>query len=963
MRRMEQTIFALLAGAWLTAAIPLHAADWPQWRFDANRSAATEESCADNPAQLWHLPLAYPDPAYDHQYRMCADITYAPVAAHGLVFIPSNVADQVLACDLKTGRTVWRYIADGPVRMAPACIGETVCFGSDDGYLYAVAARTGELRWKVRGAPDHLPDSRLLVNGRLCSRWPVRGAPVIHGNAVFFGAGVWPEEGVHVSAVDVRTGELLWRSDKLSYIKNGMSDHGQAYDLSLPPQGYPAVLDGKLAVTSGRSLAAWFDLKTGSMEPYTCFYVKTSPPRGTWFVAGTGGYWFQGGHWFGTRPDSAPLLPEALKDAKSPLYWSRDNHANERYVMKERPFLGGDAIGGFGSENYYSEPVLTETTAYASEFASERKYFVLRGHTHVSIPTYDRIVARDLANPRWTSETQIHVRYNRQKVKMPRLVFPIQWELECPLKVLAKGGNRLYAGGKDTVAAIHIPSPGETPKIVWQRSVSGTPVNALIADETLVVTTHTGHVYAFGAGDPQPSPVASTTPEPGPYASPRGGFALLLGWGDGQRAKQLATDEDCRVVVFEADPAIAAEARNRLAEQGLYGRRIQVLNASIRDSHLTPHWANRLVINDLDSHGTDEEVLSAALDTLRPFTGRLELRSDVRQRAVLEGLLAKRKGYALHKDGETLLVHRPSAPDGADDWTHEPGGPENAFASSDRLVKWPLGLLWYSGDIDRYFTPATHFQHERNPYPLVSDGRMFLITGHYLHAVDIYTGMYLWKTEMPRTPWIETYYFDTRYYGRPTERHCALAHDLFYAVTGDKINAYDTATGELRTEIEVPARFHDVISGTRKTQEYQAQGHRGRIRPVPPWSEVRLHDDLLMAVFGKHLAALDRHSGDLRWSRESTRQTTAYAVGQETLYGVDFDLPARDRTGVEARSRLLFALDPATGRTLWETPVTSNPSPTSPPEKQRPASLAARCRARRGLQRETPASRAERQWQ
>ena len=931
MTRILRPILTLLVGAWVSS---LHAADWPQWRFDANRSAATEESCMDNPSQLWHLALPYPDPAYDHQYRMCADITYAPVAAHGLVFIPSNVADQVLACDLKTGRTAWRHITDGPVRMAPACVGDMVCFGSDDGCLYAVAARSGELRWKVRGAPEHLPDSRLLVNGRLCSRWPVRGAPVIHGNTVFFGAGVWPEEGVYVSAVDVRTGNLLWRSDKLSYIKNGMSDHGQAYDLSLPPQGYPAVLDGKLAVTSGRSLAAWFDLESGELEPYTCFYVKTNPPRGTWFAAGISSYWIQGGHWFGTRPDSGPPLPEALKDSESPLYWSREKHDNEWYVMQQRPFLGGDAIGGFGSENYYSEPVLTETTAYASEFASEREYFVPRGHTHVFFPTYDRIVARDLVNPKWTSETHWPVRLQRKPVKMRRLVFPIKWELECPLKVLAKGGNRIYAGGQDTVAAIRIPSHGETPKIVWQRSVSGIPVNALIADGTLVVTTHTGDVYAFGAGKTQPTLFSSPASESkhGPYASPRGGFALLLGWGDGQRAKQLATAKDCRVVVLEADSSIAAEARNRLAEQGLYGRKIQVLHASLSDLHLTPHWANQVFINDLGGHGSAEAVLSSVLDTLRPFTGRLEWRADDLQRAVLERLLAKRTGYALEQNGGTMLVRRLNAPEGADDWTHEPSGPENAFASSDRLVKWPLGLLWYSGDIDRYFTPATHFQHERNPYPLVIDGRMFLITGHYIHAVDVYTGMYLWKTEMPRTPWIETYYFDTRYYGRATERHCALARDLFYAVIGDKINAYDTATGELRVEIEVPARFRAAVADTQKTQDYKAQGHRGRIRPVPPWSEVRLHHDLLMAVFDKHLAALDRHTGDLRWSRESTLESTAYAIGQGTLYGVDYDLPKRDGKGDGVCSRLLFALDPATGRTLWKTPVTSRPGPASPPK-------------------------------
>lgn len=928
MRQIVRHILALLAGVHLSS---VYAADWPQWRFDANRSAATEESCADNPSQLWHLALCYPDPAYDHQYRMCADITYAPVAARGLVFIPSNVSDQVLACDLKTGRTVWRYSTDGPVRMAPACIGDTVCFGSDDGYLYALAARTGQLRWKVRGAPDHLPDSRLLVNGRLCSRWPVRGAPVIHGSAVFFGAGIWPEEGVYVCAVDARTGKILWRSDRMSYINNGMSDHGQAYDLSLPPQGYPAVLDGKLAVTSGRSLAAWFDLETGELEPYTCFYVKTNPPRGTWFVAGIGSYWIQGGHWFGTRPDAAPPLPETLHDCKSPLFWSRVKHENEQYVLKERPFLGGDVIGGFHNENYYSEPVLTETTAYASEFASESQYFVPRGHTHVFFPTYDRIVARDLTNPTWTSETHIHVGYRSQKVKMPRLVFPIKWKLDCPWKVLAKGGKRLYAGGQDTVAAIRIPSPGETPEIVWKRTVSGIPVNALIADETLIVATHSGHVYAFGAGDAQPMVEVASTAEPGPYRSPRGGFALLLGWGDGQKARQLATEDDCRVVVFEADRTVAEQASSRLAEEGLYGRRIQVLNASISDLHLTPHWANRVFINDVDSHGTNEEVLSMVLDTLRPFTGRLELSADHRLRAVLERLVAKRTGYTLDRNGDALLVRRRNAPEGADDWTHEAGGPENAFASSDRLVKWPLGLLWYSGDIDRYFTPATHFQHERNPYPLVSDGRMFLITGHYLHAVDIYTGMYLWKTEMPHTPWIETYYFDTRYYGRATERHCALAHDLFYAVTGEKINAYDTASGELRVEIAVPAQFHAAVAETQKTLDYSAQGHRGTIRPVPPWSEVRLHGDLLLAVFGKHLAAMDRHSGDLRWSRESTRQTTAYAVGGETLYGVDYDMPARTGGDQGSNTALLFALDPATGRVAWETTVSYLPAPEHTP--------------------------------
>ena len=154
--------------------------DWPQWRFDSNRSGATDEPGPQNANLLWSKALPQPDPAYDHQYRMCADVTYAPIAAEGLVFVPSNVTDQIMALDMETGAVRWRYVVEGPVRFAPVYVDGKVCFASDDGYLVCVRALSGEVLWKVRGAPERLPDSRLLVNGKLCSRWPVRGADGDH---------------------------------------------------------------------------------------------------------------------------------------------------------------------------------------------------------------------------------------------------------------------------------------------------------------------------------------------------------------------------------------------------------------------------------------------------------------------------------------------------------------------------------------------------------------------------------------------------------------------------------------------------------------------------------------------------------------------------------------------------------------------------------------------------------------
>ena len=927
----------LLIGTLLLLPPSADAGDWPQWRSDAIRSGATDQPGPSRAELLWSKSLPYPDPAYDHQFRMCADLTYAPIAAEGLVFVPSNVTDEVIACDLETGKIRWRYVTEGPVRFAPVYADGSVYFGSDDGYLYCVAADDGVLKWRVSGAPDTLPDSRALVGGRLCSRWPVRGAPVAGDGLISFGAGIWPEEGVYVCTVEAETGQVVWRSDKMSYIKDGMSDHGQPYDLSLPPQGYLSLIDGKLAVPSGRSLAAWFDPAGGEMEPYTCFYVKHNPPRGTWYLSGVGQYWVQGGNWFGTRADAMPPLPEELKDAKQAIFWSKDTPENELYVIKNRPFLRADTYL-LHPENLYSEPVLTETTMYGSEFVDEEKYLVPRGCTHVALSQYDRIAARDLTRPRWGSTEHNHIAYGGRKVTLLKLEFPLLWELQSPLKVLIKAGKHLYAGGRNTIAAVSIPERGGEPRVDWQTEIDGTPVNALVADEKLVVVTENGNLYCFGSGTGrEPGEIAPARAKDGPYGSPPAGYALLLGYGDGARARELAAGGRYRVVVVEPDAQVAAKAKTALAQDGLYGRAVQVIHGDPGGMQLTPYWASLVVIESLDAFDSPERTLSVALDVLRPFTGTLHLSKADRYTELLKRLLADRTGYAMKLDPAGAVVRRQSAPEGADDWTHESGGPENCYASSDRLVKWPLGMLWYSGDVDRYFTPATHFQHERNPYPLVVDGRMFIITGAKLHAVDIYTGSYLWQVEMPATPWVNSRFFDSRVYGRPTERNCVAAKDWVYTVLGNTINAYNVASGKLEKVLDVPPPLRDQAEAEiHQPRNMNYHGQSFLMQGAPQWTEVRLFGDLLITMLGQNLTAIDRHSGELRWTRPTTLETTTYALSEDTLFGLDCNLPEAGRRGaVEQNAGLLFALDPVSGEIAWQKSFAYNPLPNQNVENAR----------------------------
>ncbi len=923
--------------------------DWPQWRYDANRSGASD---FDGPAKgqlLWTLDLGRPDPAYDHQYRMCADVTYAPIAAEGLLFVPSNAADNVTAYNLMTGAMAWRFVAGGPVRFAAVYRNGRVYFGSDDGHLYCVTAGDGRMVWKVRGVPSNIPDAWMLVNGRMSSRWPLRGAPVEVDGVIYFGVGIWPEEGVYVCAVDAETGKVLWRSDSMSYVKDGMSDHGVAYDLSLPPQGYLAFIDGKVAVPSGRTLAAWFDPATGKMEPYTSFYVKTNPPRGTWSIFGVGQFSVQGGNWFATRADAKPPLPAEMKDVTSPLYWSKQTPENELYVIKNRPYLRGDTYQVAG-ENFYTEPILTKSALYESEFESEGSYIIPRGHTHVKRHVYDKIVARDLTRPEWTTVMKRHFAYAKKNLPTPRLEFPVLWELKSPLKVLAKAGRFLYAGGENTLAAIAIPEAGEKPTVVWQAKVNGYPVNALIADGVLAVVTDTGSIHCFGKGPPSASIPAQSANAP----MPSDGYVLQLGWGSEESIRALADDEGSRVIVIEGDKEVAAAARESLSKDGVYGRRIQILEGDIRDLRLAPYWASQVIFGS--SKALDDnprETLKAALKTLRPYTGKLLLPFGDAYADLLTDLVKAESNYAVSRGKGQVRAFRKGPPTGSADWTHEMAGADNSFAGADSLVQWPLGTLWYSGDIDRFFTPATHFQHERNPHPLVAQGRMFLITGHFLHCIDIYTGSYLWKTELPFTPWVRTWYFDSRSAGRPTERSYVASDDRVYVVTGKEIHAYDTVTGKEEKVIGIPETFRAAIySGPMapETIRYKEKGvpigwkeEDYQIQTAPEWTGVRLFGDLLFATLGPNLVALDRRSGELQWSRKSSSDLTVFAIGDERLFGLDFQMPPDPKRGpvsADTTARL-FAVNPQTGETMWERETEYGPQKSILPKIPNPWNLPA----------------------
>ena len=167
-------LLAVLACPFVVTA-PASDTDWPMWRHDANRSAA---SPVELPAQLhlqWKRELPAPRPAFPYDNRLCFDISYEPVVMGKTMFVPSMVTDSVTALDTDTGAEKWKFYADGPVRFAPVAWKGKVYFVSDDGHLYCLHAGTGALLWTFTPVPQAARDQKLLGHERLISRWPARG--------------------------------------------------------------------------------------------------------------------------------------------------------------------------------------------------------------------------------------------------------------------------------------------------------------------------------------------------------------------------------------------------------------------------------------------------------------------------------------------------------------------------------------------------------------------------------------------------------------------------------------------------------------------------------------------------------------------------------------------------------------------------------------------------------------------
>jgi hypothetical protein len=131
-----------------------------------------------------------------------------PVAVSDRLYVGSTDANQVHCLDAATGKTIWTFVADGPVNSPPTWHEGRLLFGTRAGSLYALTARDGRMAWRFRAAPSA---ARLVAFGRLESPWPLDGSPLVLDGKVYCVAGrsMHLDSGLFAYAVDLNTGRFL----------------------------------------------------------------------------------------------------------------------------------------------------------------------------------------------------------------------------------------------------------------------------------------------------------------------------------------------------------------------------------------------------------------------------------------------------------------------------------------------------------------------------------------------------------------------------------------------------------------------------------------------------------------------------------------------------------------------------------------------------------------------------------
>ncbi len=870
-----------------------NAGDWPMWRYDAGRTAASPETLPDNLQLLWTRAGTPRVQAWDDPLNldlMTYDRLFEPIVMNGRMFVGHSDSDKLSAIDVNTGKELWTVYADASVRLPPAGWNGAVYFTSDDGRLYCVDAETGAIRWQFAGAPG---PRKVVGNLRLISAWPARGGVVIRDGKVYFASSIWPFMGVFIYSLDAETGTVEWVNDSAgsTYIKQ---PHSAPSFAGVGPQGALVATKDDLIVPGGRSVPAVFNRKTGELR---------------YFELNAGGK--SSGGSFVAADDSVFYVHTRMKGVRE----FNLSKGEKTAFQPNEPVLHGNMV--------YSAETTKEGSPVIRAYDAERAvvWEVAADGRGDLILAGDKLYA---AGPVGLSAVKLPSANSENK---PAVVWSTRTDGQ--IERLLAANEKLFAVTLDGEIRAFGDLSSAAPSDTASR-VATIREPLPIADEQSQLARH-----LLAAGDAQ-------------------GFSLWFGAADEKVIDAIAAQSPfVQLAIVDQDAERVAMLRRRLDTAGLLGR-VTAHQGSVVSFDASPYLSHMIFVgSDLaPTLVADLASLAKAYESVRPYGGVLQFlatgadRQKLADQITAAGLEKAEVAIMDH----SVVVRRIGALPGSADWTHLHGDIGNTRKSNDSRVKLPLGVLWFGGSSNLDVLP----RHGHGPPQQVVDGRLFIQGINKLSARDVYTGRVLWMRDFKDLGTYDVYYDET-YKDTPLDPaynqvHIpgANARGTNYVVTSDRIYilegavclVLDPATGETLQTIELPQEdpqnpqewsyigvYEDVLIGGLGFAKY-----RDRLNLSFEEEDEKAKGN--KAGFGSKsfdragslaLVGFDRISGKQLWKVDARHSfwNNAIVAGRGKVYCLDRNPRIVEeklaRRGIPAPATYrLLALDAHTGEAKWQ---------------------------------------------
>ncbi len=874
-RNVVFIVFSHVAVACWGSALRATAEDGKQvdgFRGDARRAGVVLEKAWMLPLRkVWERDADVSQPAWpERSDKLSFDWYPVPVIDGERAYIGSSLRGAVDAFDLATGKCLWTCYADGPVRFAPLVVGDRVYFVSDDGRLYCVSAKQGNVIWSRFGGPS---GRIVLGNEHYISAWPARGAPVYHDGTVYFAAGIWPWMGIFIHAVDAESGEVVWTNSGEG-AKYTVQQHNSPAFAGIAPQGYLATDGRTLIVPGGLTVPGLFDLETGDLLHFDPSKRNLGKDAGgydvvvgsNWYINHGGCYDLETG-----RPVARLACDIMTADAVYTVEKGNLVSRGRELAIVERQVR--DRKGKLRLSKVETLPV-----NWSIELPrGSTKLLAVAGNMFLlAIGERAVIVERD----------------------DDELV--VCWEYDC-------GGAVTWAdcrGGWLTVAT-------EAGKVVVFSA----------GDVKVDAARHSG-------SDEQPGTLSQESAMKLPRFSSSEreapGFGLVVGGLSPKSVRALLQQSRLHWTLLVSDRRSADRLRSRLDRHELLGERLSVRVWGERDV-VPPYTARTILIVDSNVIATETRA-GQIVQAVRPYGGTLWCHDlSGKQRVSSEVAELEEESWRREARDGWSAWRRPGPLPRAGRWTHQNGNAANTLVSPETRVRLPLGLLWYGGPSNREVLP----RHGHGPTPQVLGGRILIEGPDMLRALDVYSGVLLWQASFPG---LGDFYNTTSHHpgAGAIGGNYVMSPEAIYVIYRRACYVLDPASGKTRARWELPpgadgkpphwghvAWSGDVIVAAAEPVA-QLTGRRSRDQGDGV-------ESLPYAEGSRWLYGLDRRSGKVLWKREArwNFRHNAIAVGGGRVFCIDAMTSARrkylDRRGVAAMApATLYALDLLTGKVRWE---------------------------------------------